>query len=76
MNRDELKAKLESSGVRLDAYSLNGPSDEAYCLESSGTGWVVYYSERGIESGKKTFGSEAEACEYFAATVLTDSSLQ
>ncbi len=76
MNRDKLKTKLESAGVRKDAYSLTGPSDEAYCLEQSGSGWAVYYSERGIESGKKIFPSESEACEYFASTVLSDGSLK
>lgn len=74
MNRDELQLKLEQAGVRPDAYSLHGASDEAYCLEQSASGWSVYYSERGIESGKKVFGSESEACEHLANSVLSDGS--
>lgn len=72
MNRSELKAELQSLGIRGDAYSLEGPRDEAYCLSHSHGGWSVYYSERGLESGTKLFASEQEACEYLKSLLVSD----
>ena len=72
MDRIQLQRELEDSGVRPDAYSIDGPSEEAYCLSRSGQNWVVFYYERGIETGKKTFSSENEACEYLLRIVRKD----
>ena len=74
MDTTQLLRALESSGVRSDAYSLHGPCDEAYCLDKSGRNWSVYYYERGIESGKKTFASECDACDYLLELLRKDSS--
>ncbi len=76
MTVNEMKLKLKTLGVRNDAYCLEGDIDEAYCLQRSSAGWYVYYSERGIESGRKDFHSESEACEYFLALIIDDSSTQ
>jgi hypothetical protein len=74
MTIDELRTQLKLLGIREDSYCLNGASDEAYCLEQSSGGWVVYYSERGMKSGKRDFRSESEACEYLKAALASDSS--
>lgn len=74
MNTSELKAAL---GNDFDprAYSLEAgfiPPDEALCLRQEGGAWVVYYSERGLQTGKHAFGTESEACEYFLKTMVSD----
>jgi len=72
MDRVQLRRELESSGVRQDSYSIDCPSNEAYCLEQAGGQWVVYYYERGVESGKKTFSSEGDACDYLLGILKDD----
>ncbi len=74
MNRVELKKELQTLGVRDDAYSLDGTRDEAYCLDHSSAGWSVYYSERGMESSKKVFNSESEACAHLKSLLAGDRS--
>lgn len=74
MNKQELKAELQSLGVQDYAYSLDGTRDEAYCLDHSSAGWSVYYSERGLESGKKQFSTESEACDYLKSLLVNDGS--
>ena len=72
MDKTELRLRLEASGIRADSYSLNGPSEEAYCLGSAGGRWEVYYFERGIETGKREFTSEAQACEHLLTVLCAD----
>ena len=74
MNKQELKTELQSLGINDYAYSLDGTRDEAYCLDHSRAGWSVYYSERGLESGRKEFSSESEACEYLKSLLVADGS--
>lgn len=63
MTLAQLRRHLEENAVRRDAYSLEGgrPS-EAYCIETSPDGYVVYYSERGVRTSLQRFDTEAEAC--------------
>jgi hypothetical protein len=70
----ELQTELEALGVRRDSYCLDGDADEAYCLRKSSSGWYVYYSERGMESGRKDFSNESSACEYLRSLLVSDSS--
>ena len=73
MNIMELTEILRQEGFRSDAYNLGGGAqDECYCLRESRGVWSVYYSERGLQSGKKDFGNESEACAYFLQLVRKD----
>jgi hypothetical protein len=73
MDRAELAKILVSEGFRPSAYSLNeGLVDEALCLRKDGSTWVVFYSERGLETGKISFPTESEACEYFLSEMRAD----
>lgn len=65
MNKATLTWILEQEGFRRDAYDLEGGmQNECYCLAESSGIWFVYYSERGLQSGKHEFQSEGKACEY------------
>ncbi len=75
MNKDELSRILKQEGFRPDAYDLEGgDQDERYCLGESRGVWSVYYSERGLQSGKRDFGGEKEACEYLLQLLRKDPS--
>lgn len=74
MNTKELERKLNDAHIRSDSYSLDGvPKDEALILEpSTGNGWRIYYSERGLRTSEKVFLTEEEACGRFLEMVLRD----
>ena len=66
---------LGQEGVKDSAYSLvasNFDPDEALCLRQEGHEWVVYYSERGLLTGKRAFPTEVEACLYVLETLRSD----
>lgn len=65
MNKQSLKKLLEREGFRPDAYDLEGGllPERLTLAEESGQ-WYVYYSEHGLQSSKKHFTTEDEACEY------------
>lgn len=74
MNTSELQAAL-CNDFDPRAYSLEAgsiPPDEALCLRHEGGAWVVYYSERGLQTGKQAFGTESEACEFFLKALVSD----
>jgi hypothetical protein len=73
MNRNELLDVLRRERFRSDAYSLDGGlPDERYCLGEENGVWIVYYSERGVQSGKMQFVNEHEACEYLYRLLSDD----
>lgn len=73
MNRDRLRALLDSEHVRRDAYALDGGlPDEAMCLLPAVGGWAVFYSERGSRTGERWFETEGEACAFLAERLLAD----
>ncbi len=73
MTRDELESRLVRKGIRPDAYGLAATqNDEVYCLEEAGTGWVVYYRERGMRRDEHLFSTEGEACRYILDLILRD----
>ncbi|THV42996.1 hypothetical protein [Glycomyces buryatensis] len=73
MNKQELKAALESAGVDEDAYWLEGGRpNEAYTLERRDNGWAVYYSEKGNRNDEVVFDTEDEACCELLNWVLND----
>ncbi len=72
MNRQDLELILNQENFRKGTYSLTGEADEALCLTFESSEWCVFYSERGLQSGKTKFSSESEACEYFLQKMRAD----
>ncbi|MFN0027373.1 MAG: hypothetical protein ACKV2O_09380 [Acidimicrobiales bacterium] len=72
-NRQELGEILRREGINPNAYALEGghPS-ERYVIDLRPAGWVVYYSERGLETGRREFDTEAEACRYLLDLLRND----
>ncbi|MCL2323533.1 MAG: hypothetical protein FWC47_15675 [Oscillospiraceae bacterium] len=71
MNKESLIKELENKKIPKDAYSLSGGlPNEAFCFNQINGIWEVYYSERGIKSGLKTFVSECDACIFFLDLVV------
>ncbi len=75
MNKRELAQILKREGFRSDAYDIEGGGlDERYCLREYHGIWSVYYSERGLQSGKREFARESEAGEHLLALLRKDGS--
>jgi len=73
MNRQELREALRGEQIRDDVYDLyGGHLPETLTLSEANGKWFVYYSEQGLESGKKEFVSETEACEYLLNKLKKD----
>lgn len=73
MNKSELQEVLNHEGISPDSYDLEGGLlPERYTFAEESGVWSVYYSERGLQTGKRTFASEHDACEYFLNTVRDD----
>jgi hypothetical protein len=71
MTTSELQQALIAIGAPSHSYKLNGGlPNEAYCLNSTGAGWEVYYSERGNKNMMASFENEAEACRFFLDVIL------
>jgi hypothetical protein len=51
-----------------DVHWRSGTVDGWYCVQT-GSGHEVYYQERGIVSGRRTFASEAAATTFFLRTL-------
>jgi hypothetical protein len=66
MDKQSLQDALRKEGFRPDCYDLEGGLlPERYTLANEGKSWCVYYSERGLQSGKLYFATESDACEHF-----------
>lgn len=75
MDRKQLQKELSAQNINPRCYSLvaeNFDPDEALCLRQSGSEWIVFYSERGLQSGKQSFPSEDRACAYLLEQLLED----
>jgi hypothetical protein len=79
MDRSSLRKFLDRERIDPRSYGLDGPSglragdrDERYSMEATSSGWVVYYSERGLRSGELAFDSEDEACRHVLDLLLRD----
>lgn len=73
MNKEELRQALRKEAIREDAFDLDGGHlSETYTLSESYGRWFVYYSEKDLESGKKEFASQAQACEYLLNLLRND----
>jgi hypothetical protein len=73
MTEEELKEALEREGFDPSSYDLRGGLlSERYTLACEEGVWSVYYSERGLQSGHKSFAGESEACEYLLQIMRDD----
>ena len=73
MNKEGLLQALRKERIRDDAFDLHGGHlTETYTLSESCGQWFVYYSEKGLESGKKEFATESQACEYLLRLLKND----
>ena len=73
MNIRTLLDRLHENNIRPDAYDLDGhDGNESYVLKKEHLGWDVYYSERGLKTGLKKFGTESSACAYLLQVLLDD----
>ena len=71
MKKQQLEQRLSNKNIPIHFYSLKGGlPNEALCLNENNGKWEVYYSERGIKTGLKTFQSEEDACDYFYDDLL------
>jgi hypothetical protein len=74
-NLTDLTTALRLAGVREDAYAVEEERDERYCIVSSGSECVIFYSERGSRRDPRFFGQEADASASFYAWVTNDPSV-
>lgn len=73
MDKEQLRATLIAENFNPRAYSLDEENkDEALCLRLEEDGWCVFYSERGLQTGKECFANENDACEYFLNEMRSD----
>lgn len=74
MNKQQLQELLKQEGFRADTYDLDGGMlPERLTLANEGNRWCVYYSERGLQTGKEYFYSESEACQSLLDQLREDS---
>lgn len=72
MNRTELLARLRDASIDPRSYDVAEGRWENYVLHESDGRWEVFYFERGIKRGLRTFEHEAEANVYFFDLVVDD----
>lgn len=73
MKKNELSEILNRERFDPDSYDLDGGLlPERYTLAHEAGGWSVYYSERGLQTNKRTFATEAEACEHMLDELRRD----
>jgi hypothetical protein len=73
LNRTVLRDRLLREGVPAGSYSLDGGHpNEAHVLAHEGTSWLVYYSERGLETARQSFATKSEACRELLARLLRE----
>ncbi len=73
VNRHDLAEILRNEGINPDTYALDGGHpDERYVIDAQPGGWHVFYSERGLESGRRDFDTEDEACRHLLLLLRND----
>ena len=73
MNTVDLQTTLIAERFNPRAYSLiDEEKDEALCLRVEDGRWCSYYSERGLQTGKKYFSDESSACKFFLNEMRSD----
>ncbi len=77
MNRSQLKEALRREHIRDDAYDLaGGHLPETYTVGERNGCWVVYYSERGLETAKTEFATEPEAYQHLLNILREDPTIR
>jgi hypothetical protein len=73
MTKQELRDVLHREGFRESSFDLDGGLlSERYTLARDRQTWSVYYSERGLQTGKRNFATESDACEYLLNELRQD----
>ncbi len=73
MNVGQLSKILYDLNVPPQMYRLDGTHLElAHVLAREGSGWVVFLSERGGQSGRIEFSREHDACEHLMGRIALD----
>jgi len=63
LTREKLAELLPEKGFRRSGYSLSGAhGEDAFVIDHRGSRWVVFYTERGVESGLIEHKTEDAAC--------------
>jgi hypothetical protein len=58
-------------------FSLHPEQHESVALDAgSRAAWSVYYSEKDLETGLRTFAGVSEACNYLFGLLLSDASVK
>lgn len=77
MTRRELATRLSEEGISTGTYALYGENrDNAYVLDQTETGWLVYFRERGLRDWEHLFPTEQEACSFLLHSILADAGTQ
>ena len=74
MTREEFFEAIRKANIRSSAFDLDGQGDECYVLSGTDNHWSVYYSERGLETKKRHFESEAAALKHLFSLLKNDRS--
>jgi hypothetical protein len=74
MTREQFLDAARSHGIRRDAFSFDAACDECYVVAGHGDGWDVYYSERGLQSGRRHFAAESAALDDLLGRLRADPS--
>ena len=73
MDLAELRSALAAEGIDPRSYSVDSArSDETYVLERNGNVWDVYYFERGLRSGLRSFETEEQAARQLFSLLVGD----
>jgi hypothetical protein len=75
MTRKEFLEVVREAEIDPRSYWLDGGlPPERFVLSQDATGWHVYYSERGLRTGLRSFQSEGDALTYLCDELLDDPS--
>jgi hypothetical protein len=72
MTLQELAKSLREQNIDPRSYSLGVDKNESLCLVNEGSKWCVYYSERGLQSGRQCFEDESAACKRMLDALVAD----